>query len=154
MKRTIARIVRDPEDAADTLQNALASVWNNLEVTHRHPNPPAYILGICIYAAYDTLRKRGRMSRRQVSLDEVSPADLVSSETRPDIQAFDNERENVVSMAVATLPPQQALAVFLRLVEGESFRLIAEVIGCQEATARSHVSKGKAGLRELLADML
>lgn len=154
MKRTIARIVHDPEDAADTLQNALASVWNHLESVHHHPNPPAYILGICISAAYDTLRKRGRGSQRQVSLDEVPVTDLVSSGSSPDLQALDNERESEISRAVASLPPQQAMAVFMRLVEGEPFHVIAEAIGCQEATARSHVSKGKAGLRELLADML
>jgi RNA polymerase sigma-70 factor, ECF subfamily len=154
MKRTVARIVHDPEDAADALQNALASLWNNLEAAHRHPNPHAYILAICIYSSYDTIRKRSRLSQRHISLDEVTGTELASSMASPDIHALDNEKERVVTLAVASLPPQQALAVFLRLVEGESFHVIAETMGCREATVRSHVSKGKAGLRELLVDML
>ncbi len=152
MKRTVARIVRDPEDAADTFQNALASIWKNLRKVHRHPNPHACILGICINASYDTLRKRSRLSKREIGMDAVP--DLPSSGERPDGVAAGREKERSILSAVACLPPKQALAVFLRLVEGESFQVIAEMIGCREATARSHVSKGRAALRETLASIL
>jgi RNA polymerase sigma-70 factor, ECF subfamily len=152
MKRTVARVVRDPEDAADTFQNALASIWKNLRKIHRHPNPQACILGICVNASYDTLRKRSRVGKREVGVEKLS--EFSSSQDGPDGYAFGRERERTILSAVASLPPNQATAVFLRLVEGESFAAIAEAIGCREATARSHVSKGKAGLRELLADVL
>jgi RNA polymerase sigma-70 factor (ECF subfamily) len=152
MKRTVARIVRNPEDAADAFQNALASIWKNLRKIHRHPNPQACILGICINASYDTLRKRSRIGQREVGVEGLS--DFSSPQEGPDSRAIGCEQERAILTAVCSLPPKQATAVFLRLVEGESFQAIAEAIGCREATARSHVSKGKAGLRELLADVL
>lgn len=152
MKRTIARIVRDPDDAADTLQDALASIWKNLKKIHLHPNPQAYILGICINSSYDTLRKRSRRSEREVALEHTH--DLPSTQGWPDAHAIEREREREILTAVASLPPKQAQAVFLRLVEGESFQAIARVIGCREETARSHVSKGKAVLAEALASLL
>lgn len=154
MKRTVARIVRDPDDAADTLQNALAQVWKNLKKIHHHPNPQACILGICINASYDTLRRRARSSGRQISFEDAATPDPPSPSEAPDDYAIGREKESLITAAVASLPPQQSAAVFLRLVEGESFRTIAQAIGCREATARSHVSKGKEELRTLLADLV
>lgn len=154
MKRTVVRIVRDPDDAADTLQNALAQIWKNLKKVHHHPNPQASILGICINAAYDTLRRKARSSGRQISIDDAATPDPPSPSEAPDAYAIGREKEALIAAAVASLPPHQSVAVFLRLVEGESFRTIAEAIGCREATARSHVSKGKEGLRLLLADLI
>lgn len=154
MKRTVARIVRDPEDAADTLQNALALVWKNLKKIHRHPNPQAYILGICINVSYDTLRRSSRIAKRHVAMEEALSSEIASHSETPDKRAMAKEKEATILSAVASLPSQQSLAIFLRLVEGESFQTIAEALGCREATARSHISKGKASLRELLGDLL
>ena len=40
----VARIMRDPEDAADVFQEVLALIWSKLERIDRHPNPHAYII--------------------------------------------------------------------------------------------------------------
>ena len=47
---------------------------------------------------------------------------------------------------------KQAQAVHLRVFEQQDFIDIARAIGCREATARSHVSKGMARLREILGE--
>lgn len=46
-----------------------------------------------------------------------------------------------------TLPPNQRAAVVLRFYEDLSFAEIARVLGCREATARSHVHRALAALR-------
>ena len=50
------------------------------------------------------------------------------------------------------LPRKQAQVVLMRLDEEHSFGDIAQAVGCSEATARSHFSKGTQRLRELLSD--
>lgn len=67
----VARIVRDPEDAADVFQEVLALIWAKLERIDRHPNPHAYILRICITRSYDALRKRARRRRREIRLESI-----------------------------------------------------------------------------------
>jgi hypothetical protein len=42
------------------------------------------------------------------------------------------------------LPPKQGQAVLLRVVENLSYQGIGGILGCSEATARSHFSKGKS----------
>jgi RNA polymerase sigma factor (sigma-70 family) len=50
------------------------------------------------------------------------------------------------------LPEPQRVAVVLRHVEGLPTNEIAQILGCREGTAKSHVSRGLARLRALLAD--
>jgi RNA polymerase sigma-70 factor (ECF subfamily) len=44
------------------------------------------------------------------------------------------------------------VAVVLRHVEDLPIREIAQILGCREGTAKSHVSRGLTRLRSLLAD--
>src|SRR6478752_7381188 len=50
----------------------------------------------------------------------------------------------------ATLPPRQPAAVVLRFYEDLSFRQIADILECSEATARSHIYRAMAALRETI----
>ena len=50
------------------------------------------------------------------------------------------------------LPEAQRVAVVLRHVEDLPISEIAQVLGCREGTAKSHVSRGLARLRSLLAN--
>jgi len=146
----VARIVRDPEDAADVFQEVLALIWAKLERIDRHPNPHAYIIRICITRSYDALRKRARRRRREIrlasiqekmwqarSLDYIKEGDMVTA----------------IRDAIAMLPRNQGQAVLLRIIEDSPYHMIAGVLGCSEATARSHVSKGRARLVKLLGEL-
>lgn len=148
MMRTVGRLVRDPEEAADVFQNALAQIWRDLKKIHRHPNPQAYILRLCVSVSYDALRRRARRRRWEVPLEgqePVSPSDDPSTSLR----ALE-ERDGLLA-AIAGLPGHQAQAILLRVMEEQSFAAIAQALGCSEPTARSHVSKGKQRLREILS---
>ncbi len=58
----------------------------------------------------------------------------------------------LIQQYIASMPMKQAQAVLLRLFEDESFQSISTALGCTEATARSHVSKGLARLRTLMSE--
>jgi RNA polymerase sigma-70 factor (ECF subfamily) len=147
----VARIVRDPEDAADVFQEVLALIWAKLERIDRHPNPHAYIIRICITRSYDALRKRARRRRHEIRLESVqakvwparSPFNIIE----------DGDRVTAIREAIATLPPNQGQAVLLRIMEDFPYHMIAGILGCSEATARSHFSKGKARLVKLLGEL-
>ncbi len=151
MMRSIWRVVRSPELAEDTLQDALTTIWKKLPVVRRHPNPEALILKICLNAAYDSLRKRSRFLRQE----EIS---MLSNMPGPPEQGVvctlaARETEREVLKAIGRLPRKQALAVLLRVVHEEPFDAIAGALGCSEVTARIHVSKGRARLQKWLAHL-
>ena len=84
---TVARIVRDPDEAADTFQSVLSTIWQNLEKIRRHPEPHAYILSICISKSYDAVRRQSRKFEREVSTDDgtVQLSDKGQSAQKPAI---------------------------------------------------------------------
>jgi RNA polymerase sigma factor (sigma-70 family) len=49
---------------------------------------------------------------------------------------------DVILEALSTLPEEQRRAVRLRVIDGSSYRRVAETLGCTEATARARVSRG------------
>jgi RNA polymerase sigma factor (sigma-70 family) len=150
MMRTVSRIVRDPDETMDVFQNVLMTIWKDLKKIHAHPNPHGYILRVCVSASYDALRKRSRMRKHHASIedDEINVPHPV---TMPPY--ISRETESRIVSAITKLPKQQAMAVLLQVVEDEGFVGIARTLGCTEATARSHLSKGKARLREMLSDL-
>jgi RNA polymerase sigma factor (sigma-70 family) len=146
----VARIVRDPEDAADVFQEVLALIWAKLERIDRHPNPHAYIIRICITRSYDALRKRARR-RREIRLESIQ-AKMWPARSLGYIKE-EGDRVTAIREAIAMLPPNQGQAVLLRIMEDSPYHTIAGVLGCSEATARSHFSKGKARLVKLLGEL-
>ena len=49
---------------------------------------------------------------------------------------------DVILEALSTLPEDQREAVRLRVIDGRSYRRVAETLGCMEPTARARVSRG------------
>lgn len=163
MTRVVWRIVRNPEDAEDTLQDALATIWRKRRLVRAHPNPRALILRICIQAAWDTLRKR-RRDRRHKEADRLHsdfPGDggpgLPRFAAGPDASAPDRlvqkETEREILDAIGRLPRKQALGVLMRFVEDQPYEAIAQAMGCSQSTARIHVARGRARLSRWLVHL-
>jgi len=151
MMRSIWRIVRHPELAEDTLQEALIIIWKKRERICCHPNPHALILKICLNAAYDSLRKRARFRKQQNSslLHKLqSPSETTVS------QALERKKtEDEIFKAIGRLPKRQAVAILMRIIQDQPYDVIAQTLGCSETTARIHVSRGRARLSQWLSHL-
>ena len=66
---------------------------------------------------------------------------------------MEQDRELAMLEAIAMLPHKQGKAVFLRSIESLPYDIIGNILGCSEATARSHFSKGRIRLGKILSDM-
>jgi len=151
MLRSIWRVVRSSELAEDTLQDALTIIWKKRGMVRRHPNPQALILKISLNSAYDTLRRLKRSPRQEeISVLNNVPGPPAREVTRT---LAAKELEDQVLHAIGRLPRKQALAVLMRIIQEESFDVIARALGCSEVTARIHVSKGRARLQRWLAHL-
>lgn len=151
MMRSIWRIVRQREAAEDALQDALAAIWKKRTVVVRHPNPQALMLRIAIGAAVDAVRKaRRRLSHEIPGLPDEGAEPAIAAAT--DGVRDPHLRASVLD-AIGRLSKRQATAVLLRIVEEQSYEEIALAMDCSEATARVHVTRGKAALARALADL-
>ncbi len=155
MIRTIWRIARDADDAEDAMQEALMTMWRRFDRISAHPNPRALILRICINSACDVLRKKQRVRRTEE--DDQLYDDLRDAIKRPCLtprQALESaDLEFEIMAAIEELSPQQSAAVRMRLVERFEYTDIAAALDCTEATARTHVARGRHRLQEVLAHL-
>jgi RNA polymerase sigma-70 factor, ECF subfamily len=151
MMHSIWRVVRNADLAEDSLQDALAVIWKKRFQIRLHPNPQALILKICLNAAYDSLRRLGRM-RRQTDLSPLDRAPAPRQD-RADRDLEEKEIEEQVQQAIRRLPRKRAMAVMMRLIQEESFEAIAQALNCSEVTVRIHISKGRAQLRKWLSPL-
>ncbi len=149
MFRAIWRVIRNCDDAEDVLQEALLTAWNKFERVRKHTRPDLLLLRIGTDKAIDLLRKRMRKQDREGPLEDLPPQPAEYDSPREALEEKEQRRQLLEK--IAALPRKQALGVFLRYIEECSHREIASTLGCREATARSHVSKGVAKLKQSMA---
>jgi RNA polymerase sigma-70 factor (ECF subfamily) len=145
MIRSIWRVVRNPQDAEDAMQDALVTVMKQWDRVRRHPNPQSLVLKICLDAAYDATRRRvrhARIVRLGPEAGEQADRAQLPAET-----ILGKEQYAEIVTAIHRLSRQQAIAMLMRAVEGQPYGAIAAVLGCGEATARKHVARSRERLR-------
>ena len=126
----------NPHDAWDLVQEALVRVgmrWRRLA----DQNPGGYARTVVVRLNIDRVRRHGRERITGSVPDRPAPVSLADA---PDPWLLS---------ALAELSPQQRAAVCLRTLEDLDHAGIAERLGCSVGTARSHLSRGLARLREL-----
>ena len=130
-------------------------MWRRFDRISIHPNPRALILRICINAACDVLRKKQRVKRTEE--DDRLYNDLRDAIRHPPLTPRERleseDLEGEIVQAIDQLSPQQSVAVRMRLVERFEYSDIAEALDCSEATARTHVARGRHRLQEALAHL-
>jgi len=101
----------------------------------------------------NTVRNAGRAAtRRPDPAPRSAFPEPVAPEPTADQWVMRDETQRRLGTLLATLPEVQRSAVVLRHVVGLPTSEVAEVLGCADGTAKSHVSRGLARLRTLLAE--
>jgi len=124
-------------DAWDLTQETLARVgarWSRL----KDSNPGGYAHTVLVRLNIDRVR---RLRRETLGVLVDRPAPPVASLAEVD--------EFFLSV-LATLSPSQRTAVVLRFIGDRDLQGIADEMGCSLGTAKSHLSRGMARIRERL----
>jgi RNA polymerase sigma factor (sigma-70 family) len=152
MMRAVWRVLRDPNDAEDALQEALLTIWKRWDRIRAHPNPHALVLQICIHAAHDVLRRKVRQGKW---LEAVAiPEDIPDSSASVIQNISATEQDAQVLGAIGLLPKNQARAMLMHAVEEVPYGDIAAALGCREVTVRKHLARARARLRTLLSHLI
>ena len=146
------RMLGSPHAAEDATQEAFLSAFKALK-GFRGGNFRAWLFRITANACYDQMRHRQR--RPTTSLDAMladpqSGPEPVSPAESPSNHAERRELAHVISGGLATLPPEQRLAVLLCDVQGLSYEEAAQAMGSSLGTVKSRLSRARANLRHYL----
>ena len=139
------RMLNDPEDAEDLLQQSFIDVFTKLHSFRFESSIGAWIKRIVVNNCINFLKKR-RLTLQ--SFDDEKMGSLPES-------SDDNLHENQLSVqkvkkAIAQLPDGYRVVFTLYLFEGFDHQEIAEILNISQATSKSQFSRAKKKLRELL----
>ncbi|MBB5922788.1 RNA polymerase sigma-70 factor (ECF subfamily) [Actinoalloteichus hoggarensis] len=141
------RTMRDPEDAADALQDALISAFRAASSFRAESKVTTWLHRIVVNACLDRIRRK--QSRPVVPLPEAGPNEPAI--TRDAIA--EQETRLAVNDALAELPVEQRSAIVLVDVEGYSVAETAQILGIAEGTVKSRCARGRTRLAKLLGHL-
>jgi RNA polymerase sigma-70 factor (ECF subfamily) len=135
-------IVGDRQEAEDVLQETMLAAWQRWATLRDASKRKAWLTRICVNQA---IHRRRLLRRSRVSSESRL---LTPSSGQP----FDLEGRLLdVHRAFRRLSPSQRAVVTLHLEYGLTVRECAALLGCRPGTARSHLGRAVAKLREDLA---
>jgi len=141
------RTLRDPEEAADALQEAFISAFRAASSFRAESQVTTWLHRIVVNACLDRIRRR--QVRPTVPLPEAGPGELA---TDGDAMA-DRETKLVVTDALAGLPEEQRVPIVLVDIEGYSVADTARLLGIAEGTVKSRCARGRAKLAKVLGHL-
>lgn len=146
------RTLRDPESAADAVQNGFVKAFRGLN-GFRGGNFRAWLMRIVTNCCYDIHRSEKR--RPTESLDHLlSGAEhfphLTDPRESPEQYAGRMELGSIIEAGIGTLPVDQRTVIVLRDIHGYSYQEIVEITEEAMGTVKSRLSRARAGLRDYL----
>lgn len=139
------RTLHHPEDAADAVQEALVAAFRRAESYRGEAPVHTWLFRIVVNTCIDRIRReRGRATLPLIDAD-LKPR-------RPDLATEVVTRLSVAD-AMATLPPEQRLAIALVDLQGWTVAEAAEVLEVPAGTVKSRCARGRTRLAGLLGHL-
>jgi len=151
------RYVRRPADADDLVQEALTTAFRAFHQVEEGSNVRAWLYRVLHTTFLSQYRRDGRRPSEDPTEDierSVSPRpDGVGPGSAPSAEhiALASFGPSEVRQALAELPEEQRVAVYLADVEGFAYREIGEIMASPVGTVMSRLHRGRAALRASLA---
>jgi RNA polymerase sigma-70 factor (ECF subfamily) len=148
----VTRMVPDPDQAADAVQEAFFSAYRNLR-SYRGPSFRGWLTRIAVNAAMDIQRaRRRRPVNPYPELEDDSWQPPAGPEADPEAIATSREVGRALAAALGAIALDQRTAIVLYDVEGYDYAEIAALTGVSLGTVKSRIHRGRLALRAILAD--
>ncbi len=136
---------------ADALQNAYLKAWQKLGSLRHSERFSGWFLAIVSRAALDVARRRGRLSGHEQGYGELPPGEGPSGGFVGGEDALvRRERGDRIREALAALPPEYREVIYLKHVEGRSYREIARMLRTTTKAVESRLFRARQQLGRLL----
>lgn len=145
------RLVDNPEDAADVVQDAFLNAYQSLHTFKGDAEFFTWLYRI----AFNTAISQKRKKRATISLDSVGPdggidPDDPSEYIKPGAALERSEEETELQNAMTRLSQEHREVLVLKDIEGMKYEEIAEILGVPIGTIRSRLHRARLELRQLL----
>ena len=150
------RMTRNPSDAEDLVQETFVKAFAAFHQFEEGTNLKAWLYRILTNTYINIYRKKQREPQQAMtdSVDDWSLAKAMSHTSAglrsAETEALDHLPDSAVKDALANLPDDFRMAVYLADVEGFSYKEIAEIMGTPIGTVMSRLHRGRRALQKAL----
>jgi RNA polymerase sigma-70 factor (ECF subfamily) len=150
--RTVARIVDNPEDARDVVQEAFLHAFQAFDRFKGDSLLFTWLYRIAVNAAISLRRKRKAVLSIRAEHPEVGTVDPPdpSEQSRPGHALERAEEEQRVRRALRRLSSEHRAVLVMKDMEDQKYEAMAETLGVPVGTVRSRLHRARLELRELL----
>ena len=150
------RMLGNPQDAEDVLQNTFLSVLTHISEFEGRSSLATWLYRIAANEALMLLRKK----KPEVNLDDFEadendedllPTQFVDWSALPETQLLSGEGKKFLDQAIQAVPESMRLVFLLRDVEGLSIRETAEALDLTETNVKTRLLRARLFLREQLS---
>lgn len=155
----VSRLLDDPADAADVVQEVFLKVFRNVGTFRAESSIKTWIYRIAVNEARNQRRWFSRHRRQEVNLEADEPGDgcqnwLPDPGRSPFELTLDQETKQLIETALAEVNPKFRAALVLREIEGLSYEEIGEILEISLGTVKSRILRGRDALKKHLAGRL
>jgi RNA polymerase sigma-70 factor (ECF subfamily) len=150
--RHVLRVIGEPSDAEDIVQESFISAWRSLS-GFRGGSFRAWLFRIGTNRAIDTIRarrRRGELPLEPSENEEPEWAEPADPGPGPAELASQSEAVGAVEEALRSLPAEQRAALLLRDVEGFDYAEIARITAVEIGTVKSRIHRARVAVRNAL----
>jgi RNA polymerase sigma-70 factor (ECF subfamily) len=143
--RWLVRIVRDEASAEDLLSEVFLDVWRQAAKFEARSSVSTWLLAIARHKALSARRRRV-----DTELTDRIAATVADPADDPERALQKKKRDELLSRALAKLPPEHSAVIDLTYYHGKSVRAVAEILGIPEATVKTRMFYARKKLAALV----
>jgi RNA polymerase sigma-70 factor (ECF subfamily) len=155
--RLATRMVNDPQDAEDILQETFLKAYRHLKGFDGCSSLSTWLYRIATNEALMFLRRKKLAT---VSIDETSdavegelePVQIVDWCCMPEAELMSSEAKSYLDQAIGKLAPNLRVVFVLRDIQGLSTQEVSQVLDLSETAVKTRLSRARMQLREELSD--
>ncbi len=147
MYNTSLRIVRDPDDAEDVMQEAFLKAFSRIGTYRKEVSFGAWLKRIVVNKSLDFLRLR----RESISLEDVGEYEEIPEDDHGTMEYAYSADD--IRKAIQSLPEGYRIVLSLILLEGYDHEEVSEILQITNATSRTQYHRARKRLAELLRNL-
>jgi len=145
----LAGFLDSKEEAEDLAQDVFVKLWQNRSNLVYVENINAYLYRIAKNILFDYIEKQQKLKYTKVT----NTLEVPSTDALEEL-LFADELNDLINMAVETMPAQRKNIFILSRREGLSNEKIAQQLGISKRTVETHISAALSDIRKVLPLLL
>ncbi|MBR4700554.1 MAG: sigma-70 family RNA polymerase sigma factor [Oscillospiraceae bacterium] len=148
------RMCGNEDDAFDLSQESFLRAWRSLGSFQFEASFSTWLFRLSSNICLDFLRAKKRRATVSLTMvsdeDEETQLDLPDAGPTPEEAALAADDRRLLAEALNSLPADFRQIITLRAIDDLSYSQIAEILGIQEGTVKSRLSRARTALRNKL----